>query len=1152
MDPDLRSWLAGFRARTRRLGALFTVVLLGGLGFLPQFAGPGYEAALLAGVVLPGLSAIVSAIESARERYRPVAGTLGGAGLGAVFAALGFVTVLAHGARVGFCDPSEGFYLYLLGPGAGSVLGGVWGAVVGLLLGSREAPRAAWKRTTLVVVAALAGPIAGVLVSLVRFYTSPMVFAFDPFFGAFAGPLYDTVVSVTDRLITYRWGTGATIVAVLAASRVLEAEPAAWRAKVAARPGMSALALIAAFASIAHSASGPRYGHWSTVASIEEALGAHVSGRRCDVAYARALPERDVRLFTRDCDAAIPAIEAYFGTRGPERIHVFLFGNDAEKGFLMGASRTYIAKPWRREIYVQAAAFPHPVVVHELAHVVAGSFARGPFRVAGPLGGIWPDPGRIEGFAVAAAPDETDELTEREWAASMAKLGILPPLSSIFELDFLGLSASKAYTVAGAFVDFLRERYGADALRRWYAGEALSAVTRGKDLAALERDFRAALERMEVPERALLTAKARFEQPPFFDRRCPRIVDRSLGEAAERLGAGDPRAADERYHAALRLDPGNVDARFGLAACARAQKNLDLALQRYLELARSKDLLKLQSAKALEYGGDVEFQRGHGAQAKELYRRALELVFDTDRRRTIEVKMLASEGPGQRAVGALLIGDAETGPSYDVAAPLIQAWSDADPTHDLPRYLIGRNLLLTGRYADAAKYLDESLKLPSKLASVRREALRLRLLASCALEDVPRAAEVLALSLADPELPLARREGLRRLAERCGVHPGASAVLPTNTGSAGAAPSAPPNTPAKPGAPSCPAGMQPLPGGRFWVGSEPDEGFSDDESPRYLTELAPFCLDETEVTAEAYAACVANGTCPATEVKHVLCNFGRKERLQHPMNCLGWAQAETFCKAKGARLPHEAEVEYALRGGDRYQKYPWGDDEPDGHTCWKHPGTCAVKSFPAGAFGLFDVSGNVWEWTDDWYGPYPWPPESGFAKVYRGGSFSRRFEKWMHARLRDRGAPSEGGSHLGFRCALTPDTALCPFGVEAPGRCRHGVLERACSDDKTWNGARCAKADEPKCGAARVEKPGYGCVLEHEQEAVSSDPESEAPQVKRQRTFEYDADCQKNSRDRPQAFRYVGGSHAARNLVSRRAGCKNRDVGVGWNSTCCP
>ncbi len=58
----------------------------------------------------------------------------------------------------------------------------------------------------------------------------------------------------------------------------------------------------------------------------------------------------------------------------------------------MGAADTFIAKPWRREVYVQAGGYPHPVLGHEVMHVIAGAFARGPFRIAGGAGGLLPDP----------------------------------------------------------------------------------------------------------------------------------------------------------------------------------------------------------------------------------------------------------------------------------------------------------------------------------------------------------------------------------------------------------------------------------------------------------------------------------------------------------------------------------------------------------------------------------------------------------------------------------------------------------------------------------------------------------------------------------------------------------------------------------------
>lgn len=374
-----------------------------------------------------------------------------------------------------------------------------------------------------------------------------------------------------------------------------------------------------------------------------------------------------------------------------------------------------------------------------------------------------------------------------------------------------------------------------------------------------------------------------------------------------------------------------------------------------------------------------------------------------------------------------------------------------------------------------------------------------------------------------------------------------------------AAPSAPsPATPAPsvlppaPVTPSCPEGMTLIEGGEFWVGSAVQEHQSAEETPRYRTRLASYCLDLTEVTVKAYSACVAEGRCSPARTPWKLCNGSRPGREDHPINCVTHGEAEAFCAARSVRLPTEVEWEYAARGGPLELRYPWGEGSPDGRACWKHHGTCAVKTYAAGAFGLFDLSGNVWEWTSTWYGPYPFPPQTGFAKVNRGGSFSRRFEKWMHTRLRNRSAPSDFGSHLGFRCALSPSGITCPFGTDGSGGCLHGVLDRDCPEAEAWNGVRCAPPGAPRCRPGRVEKPGFGCVSEIAVADPRRDLEGEASQVSRARSPEHDADCRTNQGDRSQAFRYVGGSHEARNLVSRRNGCKNRDVGVGWNSACCP
>ena len=341
-------------------------------------------------------------------------------------------------------------------------------------------------------------------------------------------------------------------------------------------------------------------------------------------------------------------------------------------------------------------------------------------------------------------------------------------------------------------------------------------------------------------------------------------------------------------------------------------------------------------------------------------------------------------------------------------------------------------------------------------------------------------------------------------------------------------------------------------GGEFWVGSEPSEHFSDDESPRFLTRVASFCLDRLEVTAGEYGRCVNAGGCEAANSSRYLCNGGRIERQEHPINCVTHQQAVAACRHRAARLPTEVEWEYAARGGERALRYPWGDAAPDGRACWKEPRTCPVMSYPADAYGIYDLSGNVWEWTDTWYGPYPFPPKTGFAKVYRGGSFSRRFEKWMHTRLRNRQAPESWGAHLGFRCAATLPAEPCPFGRDAAGECRFDVVSRDCPGKERWNGVRCAPPGAERCRPGRVEEAGFGCVVAEPEAPPERDLEAEARGVRRQRTAQFDGDCRAIQPQRPRAFRYAGGTSDARTAVAQQDGCKNRDVGVGWNSDCCP
>ncbi|RYZ04495.1 MAG: tetratricopeptide repeat protein [Myxococcales bacterium] len=770
MTPLLRS-----RAERAALGV--AALALGGIGFAPQFGGPGYESALAGGLVLPSIAAVATALLVARARPQPFDALGRGVALGGVLAVVGALVTTLHGLRVGFCDAPLGYELWATGPGPGAVMGGAWGAAAGLFA-------LRFQRQRLVaVLAALAGPIGCIAIGFWRFYTSPMVFGFDPFVGYFAGPLYDTVVDPGTRLFSYRIGTVASLLAFAALAWHVELTDAArFRLARRERRGIVVAGALAASLSLAITLSGPRLGHWHTRASIEEGLGRSLTVGRCTVAYSAGVPRVDAARVGDECVGHLPEIEGYLGAKGPEHVTVFLFASDGEKGAYMGASHTYIAKPWRAELYIQAAGFPHPTLGHELVHVVTGSFGPGPFRVAGPLGGLIPDPGRIEGIAVAASPGEDDDFTLLEWAKALLDLGLLPEMPDIFRLGFLTKSHNAAYTVSGAFVSWFHDRYGADSVRGWYAGQPIEQVAQGKTLLALDREFRADLSKIQLRPELAAMAKARFDRPSIFGRVCPRRVDRDLAIAEGRLGAGDTRGAREALQALLKLEPQNTRARLGLALCSVREGALDDAIQRYQALATDPRLSVLERAAALEARGDIQTMAERSADAMAAYREVSALDADEDRRRTMEVKTLAAGyGPRQgAALRALLIGDARLGPSWDEAAPLLGAQAAAgDP---LAQYLVGRNLWLHARPAAALNYLSAALDpTPAALRanqyswpppySILREAMRLRVLVTCSdkrfdraklPEDVKRLRE-------DPDMPAAKKEAVLRFAKRCGL-----------------------------------------------------------------------------------------------------------------------------------------------------------------------------------------------------------------------------------------------------------------------------------------------------------------------------------------------------------------------------------------------
>ena len=215
----------------------------------------------------------------------------------------------------------------------------------------------------------------------------------------------------------------------------------------------------------------------------------------------------------------------------------------------------------------------------------------------------------------------------------------------------------------------------------------------------------------------------------------------------------------------------------------------------------------------------------------------------------------------------------------------------------------------------------------------------------------------------------------------------------------------------------------------------------ENEGPRHRVTLDAFWIDRTEVTKAQYRRCVESGHCDG-----VACDPELEPKLDdQPVACVDWAHAQAYCVWAGARLPTEAEWEYAARGPEGHT-FPWGDsfDPARLNYCdanctykWRDPvhDDGYERTAPAGSYedgaswcGALDMAGNAWEWVADWYGAQyyahspahnPQGPDSGEAHVMRGGS-CYYLAAYVRSARRTSIPPSGGETNNsgGFRCVV--------------------------------------------------------------------------------------------------------------------------------------
>ncbi len=540
----------------------------------------GPEAALLLGILLAPVSAWAAARWArthAPTSTKNKGSSSSGMPLRSILRGIGIRTLLWWGTptlilglnavRVPLCDPLQGFFWMVLGPGISTLLNVTLGAALGLHL-----PR--WGPWLAPLV-----PVISLATAGIEFWGTPGVFFMRHLLGIFPGPIYDRGIQIEPQYLTFRLVSLCAIPALawlIRKNSKLPNNATQQPSKVsttAVHIGFVICAALCTSLFLIATVFADRLNHRSTSGQLARVLKQSVQSERCTIVANPTTDADDLKRIASDCDFRVHQAEQRLGVQSPGNIRVYLFDSARQKGKWMGAGRTYVAKPWRNEIYIHGTHWPHPVLQHEIAHVVAAATATGPWRVPGPASGWIPNPSLIEGLAVALTWQTDDGWTPHQWARALLDLKRLPPLQQLSGLEFWKAQHHTAYMATGSFLRFVHDTYGPNALRTTYETNNLSQAT-GKPLPDLEQAWHAHLRTVPFPKQASAWAQDRFNQPGILQAKCPHhtavieakmhrasTVDQNMTKALEYCGAlldlhrHNPRWRAEHLRLQARIGP---------------------------------------------------------------------------------------------------------------------------------------------------------------------------------------------------------------------------------------------------------------------------------------------------------------------------------------------------------------------------------------------------------------------------------------------------------------------------------------------------------------------------------------------------------------------------------------------------------------------
>lgn len=615
------------------------------------------------------------------------------------------IIILLNSIRIKNCNYLEGFLFYLILPTFSCFTVTAAGIFFNLWI----------QRRWFAYLVYLTFLIVSCVPTITNLIFHPPVFAFHPILGYFPGPIYDFVISITPTLLISRtetilWGLVFITISVFTCkvNRTTALIPKLrWQHLIKLSSQFSILRITTisfmVLAIIGIELYSGKLGIRPSRQDIAQALGGYRETDHFEIYFAREL-DSEIDLFADDCEFRYAQLSEYLQTENSRKVRAYLYASPTQKKRLIGAGDTFVEDPFGYGFHVHSLGFPHPVLKHELAHVLTADWS--PWKVSLNVG-------MHEGVAVAADWEE-DKLTVHQWAKAMQALNVAPPLSSVMSLGFWKHAGSRSYLMAGSFVRFLIEKYGIEKCKQAFPIGNLSRVYE-KNLNALEREWRLYLgNEVSLHKEELNYATQRLKRGGIFEQVCAHEMASLRQDAWRAYYRQDYSTAVESFQKMLSFEPENTRNTRGLMYSTYYTGNFQSTIAIAKRIISDKNTqFRAEAAQVL---GDIYWIQGKTEDALTTYQQAYKQVARESIERKLVKRIAAlslSFSPESRnRLRRVLVPNSNLGRTANgTKMALLSRINITEPNIWLPYYLIGELLHKEDEWELSTQYLHHALDL---------------------------------------------------------------------------------------------------------------------------------------------------------------------------------------------------------------------------------------------------------------------------------------------------------------------------------------------------------------------------------------------------------------------------------------------------------